>query len=243
MKKIFKYLVCSILLCFGKQTYAQNIITQTNYTEYDQTYFQVRNVWSSRSDGRWNYTSYKYVFDFPSDIILKKMTDLNLITKVVEEKTYIADSYNPNIALVTLKIIVTSTTTYGEFGSTLNKFYQPSKITKKYGASSTDQTEIEFLTYDDAGNLTKYKTRDGLSYTMTYFGSTDIGLTNLLKTISNNLNQNTTYNYLPLIGISTITDPNGRTSSYTYDSVNRLSTIKDSNGKILKSYQYNYYNQ
>ena len=53
----------------------------------------------------------------------------------------------------------------------------------------------------------------------------------------------TTYVHLPLIGVSTITDPKGDISSYTYDANNRLKNVKDKNGNILYEYQYHYKNQ
>jgi YD repeat-containing protein len=54
--------------------------------------------------------------------------------------------------------------------------------------------------------------------------------------------QMTTYTYSPLIGITTITDPNNITVYYTYDALNRLATIKDSDGNVMKNYAYHYIN-
>ncbi|WP_242410234.1 RHS repeat domain-containing protein [Flavobacterium sp. Root901] len=50
----------------------------------------------------------------------------------------------------------------------------------------------------------------------------------------------TTYTHIPLIGISTITDPKGQTTTYSYDSFGRLEFVKDNNGNILSENQYNY---
>lgn len=49
-----------------------------------------------------------------------------------------------------------------------------------------------------------------------------------------------TYTYIPIIGISTITDPKGYTTTYTYDSFGRLEFVKDNEGNILSENQYNY---
>lgn len=49
----------------------------------------------------------------------------------------------------------------------------------------------------------------------------------------------TTYTYKPMVGISSITDENGKTATFEYDTFNRLATVKDNAGNILKEYQYN----
>ncbi|GAF05555.1 RHS repeat domain-containing protein [Saccharicrinis fermentans] len=50
----------------------------------------------------------------------------------------------------------------------------------------------------------------------------------------------TTYTYNPLIGITSITDPNGRITYYEYDSFGRLEYIKDQDHNILQKYDYKY---
>ncbi|MFQ8806290.1 MAG: RHS repeat domain-containing protein [Alistipes indistinctus] len=48
----------------------------------------------------------------------------------------------------------------------------------------------------------------------------------------------TTYTYLPGIGMTSQTDPNGHTVYYRYDALGRLSAIRDNERRLLKSYQY-----
>jgi YD repeat-containing protein len=50
----------------------------------------------------------------------------------------------------------------------------------------------------------------------------------------------TTYTYIPLVGISTITDPKGNKTTYTYDSFGRLQNLKDKDNNILSEKDYNY---
>jgi len=52
----------------------------------------------------------------------------------------------------------------------------------------------------------------------------------------------TTYTHIPLIGISTITDPKGDKITYTYDAANRLQNEKDKNDNILSENEYHYKN-
>ncbi|HVI46755.1 MAG TPA: DUF5977 domain-containing protein [Chitinophaga sp.] len=51
------------------------------------------------------------------------------------------------------------------------------------------------------------------------------------------------YTYLPLIGITSETAPDGRTTYYEYDGMGRLRLIRDIDGKILKLFCYNYLGQ
>lgn len=50
----------------------------------------------------------------------------------------------------------------------------------------------------------------------------------------------TTYTYIPLIGVSTITDAKGDKMIYTYDNFGRLQFVKDKDGNILSENQYNF---
>lgn len=52
----------------------------------------------------------------------------------------------------------------------------------------------------------------------------------------------TTYTYIPLVGVSTITDPKGDKITYTYDSAGRLQFVKDKLGNLLSENQYHYKN-
>lgn len=52
----------------------------------------------------------------------------------------------------------------------------------------------------------------------------------------------TTYTYIPLVGVSTITDPKGDKTTYTYDAFNRLQSVKDKDGNILSENEYHYKN-
>ena len=50
----------------------------------------------------------------------------------------------------------------------------------------------------------------------------------------------TIYTYIPLVGMNSMTNPQGITTRYYYDEFNRLQNVKDNNYKILKSFNYNY---
>ncbi len=52
--------------------------------------------------------------------------------------------------------------------------------------------------------------------------------------------QMSTYNYIPLRGVSSMSDPNHLNSFYEYDDLGRLKLIRDSDGNILQHYDYQY---
>ncbi|WP_036985424.1 RHS repeat protein [Prolixibacter bellariivorans] len=51
------------------------------------------------------------------------------------------------------------------------------------------------------------------------------------------------YTYEPLVGITSMTDPNGQTTYYNYDSFGRLESTRDSKGNIVQHYKYHYAQQ
>ncbi|WP_291152150.1 hypothetical protein [Flavobacterium sp. UBA7680] len=52
----------------------------------------------------------------------------------------------------------------------------------------------------------------------------------------------TTYTHIPLVGVSTITDPKGDKINYNYDNFGKLISIKDAQGKLISENQYHYKN-
>jgi hypothetical protein len=52
--------------------------------------------------------------------------------------------------------------------------------------------------------------------------------------------QMTTYSYIPLIGVSSVTDTNNITTYYEYDGLGRLKYLKDENRDIIKKIEYHY---
>ncbi len=89
--------------------------------------------------------------------------------------------------------------------------------------------------YSDIENLTAF----GSGFTLTN------GLNSTQKTALRGLLNVlvTTYDYEPMVGVTSITDPNGQTINYEYDEFNRLNQVKDADGKILSNNNYHYKDQ
>ena len=52
--------------------------------------------------------------------------------------------------------------------------------------------------------------------------------------------QITTYTYKPLVGVTSITDPNNKANTYEYDAFSRLALIKDQGDNVVKKIDYQY---
>ena len=50
--------------------------------------------------------------------------------------------------------------------------------------------------------------------------------------------QVTTYTYIPLVGVESVTAPNGEKTSYLYDEEGRLSEVRNHEGKATEQYEY-----
>lgn len=89
-------------------------------------------------------------------------------------------------------------------------------------------------TYDLYGNLVSQTGLDGVETTYTY----DQDKNYVIAKSTNG--QTTNYHHIPLVGVDTITDPNGKFMVYEYDEFNRLKQTRDHEGNIIKRMRYHY---
>ena len=101
--------------------------------------------------------------------------------------------------------------------------------------------KIENATYAEVMDVLDKETDDDLSYLQSF---TEREIQAEIQKIRTGLSKSqvTTYTHIPLVGVSTITDPRGEKITYHYDDFNRLEFVKDSQGNILKEHQYKYKN-
>lgn len=208
-------------------------------------------------NGKQQIQNYKYPDDF-NGVIFQEMIRRNMISKPVEETLLNGDtilSKTETGFMVDNNLIKPSQTLY----------YIQNNIVKKYIYNRYDNYG-NLIHYTDVDNmevvclwsyLGQYPIAEIRNAT---YEQVKAALGSPPETISTTLNppssenlrkkldvitnaQVTTYTYNPLIGITSITDPQGLTTFYGYDSFGRLIEIyyKENDKKhIIKTYQYNY---
>lgn len=153
---------------------------------------------------------------------------------------------------------------------TTNNFILPKRIFASKGINIAEK-KLTYDYYDSSGNLTQYTPEGGAPVSivwgynktqpiakienatnaqiMTALGVSDFNSINETNIGAiNALRQGltyamvTTYTHIPLVGVSSITDPKGQTIFYNYDGLGRLQNVKDAQGNILSENDYHYKN-
>lgn len=104
--------------------------------------------------------------------------------------------------------------------------------------------KIEGVKYEDipAVKIAEIKNASNMDTDDCLSGCSESDLRNLLNSLRNYFPKTmiTTYTYNPLIGVTSITPPNGQTVYYQYDDFGRLNSIKDESGSSVKDVEYHY---
>lgn len=139
--------------------------------------------------------------------------------------------------------------TYDRYDSKANLLQYSEKGLKPttiiWGYNQTQPiAKIEGAKYDDIKNIQEVLDAITASNADAIDPSKEGDLLTAFSNLRSNSNLSgyniTTYTYDPLIGVTSITPPNGMREIYKYDSANRLQSVVDVNGNILKEYKYNY---
>ena len=131
-----------------------------------------------------------------------------------------------------------------------NAFFAPLSVQTQLKGTDPLITQVNFSAYDTRANLTQYSLRNGQKMALTWYGTTDVGKTDLLKTHTIGggasgtvLSRSMSYDYKPLVGLLTATDINAYTLTNSYDGFSRLINVKDPQSFLLKDINYHYANQ
>ncbi|TGN26169.1 RHS repeat domain-containing protein [Empedobacter tilapiae] len=236
------------------------ITTETNYNYDSPNHLQLSKQTTQNSKGETLTTEYQY----PPDLVgqedyMKELTDANRIVEPVVVKqsvegVYISEVHNQ----------------YNLFNGIIQKAAVHLKKGNGININTTTDRKITYNSYDAKGNLTQYTLENRIPVAIIWgyggqypvakiegftFANVTSKLANYLTKIQNGTltvaEQSTirtlipdamitTYMYKPLVGVTSITGPNGQTEYYKYDASNRLQSIVNDKQEVLKTFQYNY---
>lgn len=95
-------------------------------------------------------------------------------------------------------------------------------------------------------NATYSQVASALGITTTVLNTYNETNLNVINNLRNNVSLSnsmiTTYTHIPLVGVSTITDPKGDIIKYNYDSFGKLISIRDAQDRLISENQYHYKN-
>lgn len=235
-------------------------VVKENYV-YDPTYSLLKSTERTDSQGKVRKQLTKYPFDY-SDVISVGMLNKNLKGIPIEQISLINNnvvsaqkiSYKDTLNMFLPSRSYSFNSTTPQPLNTYSSYYKIDYIYTKYDAKGKllefygpDMLPTTYL-WD---NLSLYPLAivKNAKYTdvLTAFANYDFsggGNVNSSKEIvmRNNLGNSfvTTYTYLPLVGMTSKTDPRGITEYYKYDSKQRLQAILDHLNNVNRSFDYHY---
>ncbi|KRD11760.1 hypothetical protein ASE21_08680 [Flavobacterium sp. Root901] len=235
---------------------------------YKNTDYELYNVSGGIASGI--LTTYKYPFDY-TDAINTNMYNNRIIPSIYEKNELITgDPSEPNDSTILSEQQTVYTEISGWYDiiqvpqSVLYKKGNSSFETKfRYLKYSYDGNLQEYKIENGAPNciiwgynetkpIAKIENATYASITLSLITAAQtasntgteadllIALTNLRNALPSAMV--TTYTYIPLVGVSTITDSKGDKNTYAYDSSGRLRFVKDAQGNLLSENQYHYKN-
>lgn len=249
---------------YFKQNGILNSLSDVKDFSYD-TYNQVSKTIQTNSAGIIKEKEYKYPYSFNQigDNIFIGMTNKNFITPIIETSSKLG-SINTSLEKNIFKEITSSNSIVNIFVPEIIKF-------AKSGSAANLEDKIIYHKYDSFSNPTEVSRKDDskISYIWGYKGqypiakienATNSEVESALGISFSTLDETklidinglrislpnamvTTYTFIPLVGVSTITDPKGLKTTYEYDAFNRLKWVKDHEGNVLQKYCYNYKGQ
>lgn len=238
----------------------------TDYYYDNPEHLQITSKTTTDSNGKILETAFYY----PPDLIgieqspyMQQLTDANRIAEPVITKTTKGDKhyfekhlkYGNNANTGNLLLPTELHTKKGMSSININ---------------SVNDRKLTYTKYDTTGNLLEYQTENGLYVSIIWGYNNQypiakiegVAFDNLpMQVVSTILNLSdsgqlshesfyelintvdgmvTGYTYEPLVGVKTITQPNGITGFYEYDSFGRLVSVKDTDGNVLKEIEYNF---
>ena len=187
----------------------------------------------TNSDGEKTITRYYYPDDMdPTDPVTMVLKNKHMVN-ALQKKEVFTDS-----VLIDGEIIG-----YSFFRD--GKLVLPATFEQFESGSYREKLRIE--DYDDYGNILQYRTAGGMPVSLNW---DQMGIYPVFKAentsyLSNPANYPddalvNAYTYSYLLGLSSVTNPNGQTTSFHYDPFGRLVISKDFEDNILQKHSYHY---
>ncbi|MGV0923761.1 hypothetical protein [Empedobacter tilapiae] len=237
------------------------ITTETNYNYDSPNHLQLTKQSTKNSKGETLTTEYQYPPDWAGNAIADKLTAQNRISEPLtivqklNENTVISAVYNEYKEFNGVNGIIEKSGVFQKKGS--SQFVEADR-------------KITYNSYDAKGNLLQYTLENGIPVSIIWGyngqypvakieGSTFANATSKLANYLTKIQSGTltvaeqstirtlipdamltSYTYKPLIGVTSITGPNGQSEFYNYDSSNRLQSIVNEKNEVIKTLEYNY---
>ena len=228
------------------------------YRDYTDLIYGIRKNYNSGCDKKDLY-SYVGEENGNSNPVIATMQSRNMLASLISAETSTLVPWS--------SVISGSKIDYNTFGNDI----LPSKIYERNGEQYEES--IEVLSYDGCGNPTEIQDKKTGMYSVFLWDTYSRYMIAMIKNARlsqiQNINQLRaassqtrhsmlhtslpnaqvqTWDYKPLVGVSSHTDVNGETMLYEYDGLGRLKTEKrivngSTEPEILHEYEYNYLNQ
>lgn len=229
----------------------EKLTTSVNYNyDYGKKLSSIEIVYPDKTK---EITEFKYAGDLAlSGLIQANMTEIPMVI----EKKKVINNISKTISLTEIKYDGPTFMPTRVLTSLLDdKNKQSTEVTYKYDLESSNVIQINKKNGLSEVILWGYNKQYPIAKIIgaTYPDPTNPKPTDIPQSLINSLDidsyrndpssknfQIFSYTYKPLIGVTSITPPNGLREIYKYDSANRLQSVVDVNGKILKEFKYNY---
>ncbi len=245
------------ILYYNNESDSINISKSYSYNEI----YQLNTESISNSDLSLSLSSYKYPFDLKSNPIFQKMVDKHIMNPIVEKteskNNVIVWKESKDFSLQHEKFYapINSKIQKGNGVIEIREVYQYNNKGKIREIIGDDGVKTVYLWgYNNLYPIAEIKNAT-YSDVLSAIGGNEGTINDLESTLRPNMELVdslrhslpkalvTTYTFIPLLGMTSMTDPKGVKMSFEYDHIGRLKTIKDNTQKVLESYEYNYQNQ
>lgn len=246
--------------------------TETDYFYNNPSHFQLTDQKTIFPDGSSQLTNYKYAHEKPNQkmidanmvgipLITETTRTADVVTKTISKTETIYPSSLPDTQTGNLLLPKSSSSldlltggmsidvTYNQYDSKGNllQYTARSGVTTAivWGYKNTQPiAKIEGATYSQVSGTASAIISASDSDASAGINNDESSLLNLMKAFREAFPnyQVTTYTYDPLVGVRSITTPNGIRQVYIYDTANRLKEVRENSqtGNLLKEYLYNY---